>query len=204
MPDSISFLYRSETERFTPIALQWLGGYFRMLHSVALREFTTDMRILFRNLRGVGKDALMRYEASHVVNGDTKRFRCEEFLRSINGPGDGNHFEIRLHPTDISERNVILSFHEQNNQVPTGCDELIAAISEYCKQSKNKQKVFDQALPCIAILRSINEFLQHWRGRVSLQQFTHHTGEDGELQISAVIAVRNTAAYCFCVDLSIK
>lgn len=205
MPDSISFLFRSDTVRFTPIDLQWLGGYFRFLHSAHLREFTADMRVLFRNIRSDVKDALLRYEASHVVNSDTKRFRCEEFLRSINGPGDtGNHFEIRLHPTDISERNVILDFHEQNNQTPTGCDELIGAIAEYCKQHQDKQKVFDQALPCTAILRSLNEFLQHWRGRVSLQQFTHHTGEDGALHVNAVITVRNTAAYCFCVDISIK
>lgn len=204
MSDSISFLFRSDTVRFNHVDLQWLGGYFRSLHSAALREFTSDMRVLFRNIKAKAENANLSYEASHVVNKNTNRYRCEEFLRSINSVGDGNCFEIRLHPTDVSERDVILKFHEENNQTPTGCDQLIAVINEYCRDHKDKQKVFDKDIRCSAVLHSINEFLQHWRGSVSLQQLTHHTAEDGSLQISAVVLVRNTAAYCFCLDISIK
>lgn len=205
MADTISLMYRPKNMRFTNVEQSFLNSYFRQLHSMTMREFTSDMRVLFQNIRetAVG-GAPMFYEAAHIVDTEKQRFRCKEVYTNRNGENPiSNLLEFTLNPTDIVERDKILEFH-QHHGAPTGCDELEALLTTYCNDHGEKKKVFDGNIDCVNALTCLVEFLHFWRGRTSLFKFEHIVTEEGSLQLSAIVTVRNTAAYCFHIDVVIN
>lgn len=205
MADSISLMYRPKNMRFTNVEQSFLNSYFRQLHSMTMREFTSDMRVLFQNIRASAPtNAPMYYEAAHIVDEEKHRFRCKEMYTNRSGETPiCNLVEFTLNPTDIAERDQILDFHSRN-EGPTGCDELEALLITYCNEHDEKKKVFDGGLSCTAALTCLVEFLHFWRGRTSLFKFDHNVDTEGKLHIAAIVTVRNTAAYCFHIDVVIN
>lgn len=206
MADTIFMIYRPQSIRFTNCELSFLSNYFKPLHSVTMREFTSDLRLLFRNIVDASREVqAMRYEATHILNNETRRFRCVETLTNRKDALDTpeNLCEIYLHPTDIAERNAILEFHNQNES-PTGCDEFVAMLQSYVSDNEKADKKFTGGVNAVPVLQCIIEFLHHWRGRTSLFRFDQRVDENGKTVVTAVVSVRSAAAYCLFIDVVLE
>jgi hypothetical protein len=213
--DHIRLLYRCKADTLNEGTKRFLSANFAKLYSPMFRQFAQDLRILFSNI-SIGRAqssaarvdknrlGLFDYEASHLINNETNRFRCEEILTTSCSIGDEGHFEIRLQPTTMDERNSLIEFDKQDGDAGTG----VRAMQAYFEDMARNQPEFYENIKlvngasAVMVIEEFLKFAQSWKDSARVYSFTFNQSESGKSDMSALMMVKENYAYYLRFDCS--